>query len=156
LNVIDGVFKVHLFIKKLSWKLVKFFIRVKFPHVPQISTTDLANWLKKNDVKKPLLLDARTPEEYAVSHLKNARLLPLDLEKFDKDVPIVVYCSVGYRSAIALQQIQAQGYQNVFNLEGSIFQWSNERRPLYQKEKRCDRVHPYNRFWGYLLFAEDN
>jgi len=137
-------------IKKLAWKVVKFFIRVRFPHVPPISTTDLAMWLEKNDVEKPLLLDARTPQEYAVSHLENAKLLPANLGELDS-VPMVVYCSIGYRSAIAVQQLQKIGYQKVFNLEGSIFQWANEHRPLERGEETSDRVHPYNRFWGFLL-----
>jgi rhodanese-related sulfurtransferase len=137
------------FLKKLLWIAIKFLIRVRFPNLPKISTSDLAAWLESG-VDKPVLLDARTPEEYAVSHLRGARLIPANLEdlKLDLSAPIVVYCSIGYRSAIAVKQLQAIGYQKTFNLEGSIFQWANERRPLNRKS---DRIHPYNQFWGFLL-----
>jgi hypothetical protein len=43
------------------------------------------------------------------------------------------------------------GYTNVTNLEGSIFAWANQSRPLVQEGKPTDKVHPYNAFWGALL-----
>jgi rhodanese-related sulfurtransferase len=142
-------------LKKLLWIAAKEFIRFKFPGVQTIATSDLAAWLKRKDVDKPLLLDARTPQEYAVSHLRGAKLIPANLEELtcDRAKPIVVYCSIGYRSAATAKQLQTMGYQNIFNLEGSIFQWANEQRPLYRGEKLSDRVHRYNWFWGYLLIS---
>jgi rhodanese-related sulfurtransferase len=139
--------------KKLLWIAIKFLIRLRFLRVPYISTADLAAWLEGDDAEKPLLLDARTPEEYAVSHMREAKLIPANLEdlKLDLSTPIVVYCSIGYRSAVAARQLQAMGYEKAFNLEGSIFQWANEQRPLYKGEQLSDRVHPYNKFCGYLL-----
>ncbi|NJM89602.1 MAG: rhodanese-like domain-containing protein [Hydrococcus sp. RU_2_2] len=135
--------------KKLVWIAIKFLIRVKFSKVPKISTSDLAAWLERA-VDRPVLLDARTPEEYAIGHLWGAKLVPASLEelKLDLSVPIVVYCSIGYRSAIVVKRLQAMGYKKIFNLEGSIFQWANERRPLNRKG---DRIHPHNQFWGLLL-----
>ena len=105
---------------------------------------------------EPVLLDTRTLEEYRVSHLANAKLLPSDLEDLKQEginhsTPIVAYCSVGYRSAEIARQLQRMGYQNVFNLDGSIFQWVNENRAVYREGKLTDRVHPYDRFWQYLL-----
>lgn len=65
-----------LLFKRLSWQLIKLLIRLQFPEVQQLSTKDLAVWLQKDGVSKPLLLDARTREEYEVSHLKNAKPAP--------------------------------------------------------------------------------
>ncbi|MCU0538240.1 MAG: rhodanese-like domain-containing protein [Hydrococcus sp. Prado102] len=137
------------FQKKLVWITIKFLIRVRFPNVPKISTSDLAAWLEKG-VDQPVLLDARTQQEYAVSHLRGAKLIPANFEdlKLDLSASIVVYCSIGYRSAVVVKQLQAMGYKKIFNLEGSIFQWANEFRPL---NREGDRVHPYNQFWGFLL-----
>jgi hypothetical protein len=42
----------------------------------------------------------------------------------------------------------------VQNLEGSIFQWANEHRPLVRDGQRETRVHPYNAVWGRLLAPE--
>ncbi|WAL59204.1 rhodanese-like domain-containing protein [Thermocoleostomius sinensis] len=141
-------------LKPLAWAIVKQLIRWRFPTVQFLSTQELAAWLEQPS--PPLLLDARTPEEYHVSHLAQAQLVTADWQTHleavpPKQTPIVVYCSVGYRSAQVTQQLQQQGYSQVFNLEGSIFQWANEHRPLYQADRRVQTVHPYNQYWQWLL-----
>jgi rhodanese-related sulfurtransferase len=68
-----------------------------------------------------------------------------------KDTPIVTYCAVGYRSGDLAERLRAAGFSNVHNLEGSIFQWANEHRPLVREEQRASMVHPYSTFWGRLL-----
>lgn len=142
-----------------SWglSLVKLLIRVRFPNVAQISTAALASWLEQSRASQPLLLDARTFQEYGVSHLPQAKLVPNSLEdltqweNLNSSTAIVVYCSVGYRSARLAQRLQEIGYTNVLNLSGSIFQWVNEGYPVEQQGKIVRQVHPYNGFWGYLL-----
>jgi hypothetical protein len=52
--------------------VVKQTIRLRFPTVPQLTTTDLAAWLADYTRTPPLLLDTRPAEEYAVSHLHQA------------------------------------------------------------------------------------
>jgi hypothetical protein len=39
----------------------------------------------------------------------------------------------------------------VFNLQGSIFKWANEGRPLIANDRAVHVVHPYNERWGVLL-----
>jgi len=68
-----------------------------------------------------------------------------------KNDPIVVYCSVGYRSARVAHWLAGQGYTNVRNLEGSLFQWANEDRPIFRDGRSTLEVHPYDRRWGLLL-----
>jgi rhodanese-related sulfurtransferase len=142
-------------LKTLAWTIVKQLIRWRFPTVKPLSTEELATWLKQPS--PPLLLDARTPEEYHVSHLAHAQLVPADQQTWlaentlPQQTPIVVYCSIGYRSAKLAQKLQQRGYSQVFNLEGSIFQWANEKRPLYQKDQPVQAVHPYNSRWKWLL-----
>ena len=43
------------------------------------------------------------------------------------------------------------GFTRVYNLEGSIFKWANEHRPLVDRSGPASVVHPYNRIWGRLL-----
>ena len=148
------LFQSQVLIRIASWRLIKLLIRLQFPDIKQLSTEDLAAWLSDTDTQ-PLLLDARTPEEYQVSHLNNAKLATEDLKDLintvDRTKPIVVYCSVGYRSSAIARRLNSLGYQNVFNLSGSIFQWVNENRPVYSQGKIATQVHPYNKFWQYLL-----
>jgi 3-mercaptopyruvate sulfurtransferase SseA len=70
-----------------------------------------------------------------------------------KDTAIVVYSSVGYRSARLAHWLAGQGYTNVRNLSGSIFQWANEDRPVFRDGRPTMEVHPYDRRWGLLLEA---
>lgn len=103
-----------------------------------------------------LLLDARQPEEYAVSHLPGAvRIDPTstsfsDLDSLSRDRSIVVYCSVGYRSALVTKRLREKGY-NASNLRGSIFRWANEGRPVVRGDSTVREVHPYDSTWGDLL-----
>ena len=71
--------------------------------------------------------------------------------KISKDTPIVTYCSVGYRSSSLADRLQQAGFTNVRQLEGSIFQWANEGRPLFRGDQQVNEVHPYNETWGKYL-----
>lgn len=144
---------IKRFIRPLAWIILKQQIRRQFPTVQQLSTKTLANWLDKGEPKLQLI-DTRNQEEFLVSHLPNAKHLP-DLEtaksNLDPNVTIVAYCSVGYRSSRLAEQLQQLGYPQVWNLEGSIFQWANEGRILKQNGKPTQNVHPYSKSWQWLL-----
>lgn len=146
------------FLRSIAWAGVKLFLGKQFSDVAHLSPTDLANWLAQAG-KPPFLLDARTAEEYAVSHLPHAHLASksppyISGAELDSETPIVVYCSIGYRSAVLARKLQAAGYKTVFNLEGSIFQWANEGHPVFQNHQIVNQVHPYNAHWGKLLNPE--
>ena len=130
-------------------------IREDFPDVRIVTTEELAGWL----AAPPVLLDARAPREYEVSHLRGARRALTEAEAVEalrgvnKNERIVVYCSVGLRSARLARALQARGFTRVYNLEGSIFQWANESRPVYRDGRPAHKVHPYDEHWGALLDA---
>lgn len=76
----------------------------------------------------PLLIDVRSPQEYAERHLPGAILLPADrigneIQQLvpDKSTPIQLYCRTGNRAGEAQRQLQQLGYQQVSNL-GSLEQ----------------------------------
>jgi len=62
-----------------------------------------------------------------------------------------VYCSVGYRSSKFAERLQAAGLIEVMNLEGSIFAWANEDRPLQKDGQPVAQVHPYSRKYAQML-----
>lgn len=132
----------------------------KFPTVDWISPVELAGWRADSARSQPLLLDARTAPEYQLSHLAGARRIdpnrPLlkHMEAFARDTPIVVYCSVGYRSARVARWLGRQGFTNVRTLDGSLFAWANEGRPMEADGRPVKEVHPYNELWGRLLEPE--
>ncbi|MBD2039735.1 rhodanese-like domain-containing protein [Microcoleus sp. FACHB-672] len=143
--------------RALVFRFLKRFITIKFPDIQWISTKKLAHWLEDPAQLKPLLLDARTEAEYAVSHLKAAQRIDprvpelAALKEIAFDQPIIVYCSVGYRSAGVAQKLQKAGFNRVYNLEGSIFKWANENRPIFKEGLPAQLVHPYDAFWGKLV-----
>lgn len=135
-------------------------VREKFPGVSQMSTGDLAKWLADPSRPAPVLLDARTAKEFEVSRLAGAKNAPKGttveaaMGAAPKDAPVVVYCSVGYRSSQFAEKLQKAGYTKVWNLEGSIFQWANEGRPIVDARGPASLVHPYDAEWGKLLKPE--
>lgn len=143
-------------LRSVDWFLLKKSLRHKFAKVEWISTSELADWLSSNR-KAPLLLDVRTVEEWNVSHLPGARRIEPNAtaenaaKGLTKETPIVTYCAVGYRSGEVAERLRVAGFTNVRNLEGSIFQWANEHRPLVHENASVTQVHPYNRLWGRLL-----
>lgn len=140
--------------RSLVFKKLKRVIKRKFPTVKTLSTAALAQWLADSHQTQPIILDARTEAEYTLSHLRHAqRIEPHnpDVTSFTDSAPIVVYCSVGYRSAKVAECLQQAGCDRVYNLEGSIFEWVNEGHPVYQNERLTHVVHPYNALWGKLL-----
>jgi len=141
-------------LRVLAWRLVKRWVDQQFPDVPSLATDQLARWLV-NEQPSPILIDVRDEAEYAVSHLPGARHLPTLEAIRQADISptstLVLYCSVGYRSARLADKLQAAGYPHVFNLEGSIFEWHNQGRSLVAGQQPVDQVHPYNRLWGLLL-----
>lgn len=146
--------------RSLALRIIKRLITRKFPTVQWLTTEEFARWLKDPVKQQPILLDARSEAEYTVSHLKQSQRIDPnqpDLAAFtgvSNDTPIVVYCSVGYRSARIAEQLGQAGFSRVYNLEGSIFQWANEGRPVCKNDRPTMLVHPYDTLWGRLLKSE--
>jgi rhodanese-related sulfurtransferase len=143
--------------ESLRWQAVDRMIAQSHGTVPTISTQTLAERLNGPNSERLLLLDARAPEEYAISHIESARHYDPEraaiamLDTVATNRPIAVYCSVGYRSAGVVNALREQGYTNVVNVEGSIFQWANEGRAVVQNGECVGQVHPYDAVWGQLL-----
>lgn len=146
--------------RPVSWADVFALVKRHWPEVPQMTTQELAQRMVDDGVSVPLLIDVRTRREYEVSHLPGAiwaqSLSQIEnvLDGLSEHQVIVLYCSVGVRSSSAAAKLIESGRSNVFNLEGSIFQWANERRPVLRDGKAVDVVHPYDERWGVLLDAQ--
>jgi rhodanese-related sulfurtransferase len=88
----------------------------------------------------PLVLDVRSPEEYAEGHLPQALNIPhteieaqLDRLETYRDRDIVVYCKSGRRAGIALDLLKARGFTRLRHLAGDFTAWTAERRPVEQE-----------------------
>ena len=96
--------------------------------------------MSRRSAKDALHVNARNPDIERLAIPASAR--------------VVVYCSIGYRSATIIEKLQDAGIGNIYNLEGGLFEWANQGRPVYRGGQRVNEVHPYNRAWGLLLRGE--
>lgn len=105
-----------------------------------------------------LILDAREENEFNISHIPGA--IRVGYKNFDdtqinhwieQEKPIVVYCSIGYRSERIGEKILKKGGTQVFNLRGGIFSWSNAEFPLTDSIGPTKKVHAYNEDWSIWL-----
>ena len=93
-----------------------------------ISPTEL------NKVNKDILLiDVRTPEEYASGHLENSVNIDYKADNFkdligelDRDQEVYVYCKVGGRSGRSAKILEDMGFKKVYDLKGGILAWEKE------------------------------
>ncbi len=124
--------------------------------IPVIQPQQLKFELDRGE--KIILLDTRSRTEYDVSHLKDAIYIDYegfrkkDVKDLPKDVKIVTYCSVGYRSEKIGEQLKALGFETVYNLYGGIFEWVNQDYPIENKQaENTKKVHTYNEDWSKWL-----
>ncbi|WP_194851015.1 rhodanese-like domain-containing protein [Nonlabens antarcticus] len=78
---------------------------------------------KNRKIKKYLdqgatLLDVRTSSEFNTGHLQTSKNIPVQsidqrMSEVDKSKPVIVYCAMGGRSAIATAQLKANGFKVV-------------------------------------------
>lgn len=80
-----------------------------------------------------LLVDVRTEEEYQEGHIPDAIHLPHDqmetryTELNDhRDRNILLICRSGKRSLFAADVLTRQGFQNLYNLQGGMLEWTGE------------------------------
>jgi len=86
---------------------------------------EIENLVKKKDAQ---LIDVREPLEYASGHILNAINIPLRnlakrQDKIATDRPVILYCTVGYRTAIGLATLHLLGYDNVLGYPPSVKGW---------------------------------
>lgn len=143
--------------RPLAFEVVRRMTVRRFPDVQWIAAADLARWREDPARAQPVVLDARTQAEFDVSHLKGAlridpyRPLLHPLRGMPKDTAIAVYSSVGYRAARVAHWLRRQGYSRVSTLEGSLFAWANDERPMFHDDRPTVQVHPYDERWGLML-----
>jgi phage shock protein E len=101
-----------------------------------IAADQLVQRMEKKDANL-VVLDVRTPEEFAAGHIPGAVNIPHDqlpnrLAEIAgaKSKDVVVYCRSGRRSAIAQQTLEGQGFKSVKHLEGDMLKWEEEKRSV--------------------------
>ncbi len=127
--------------------------------VPYLSVEELRMFQTSGSL---IILDAREPEEFAVSHIKSAINVGYNhfnseekqFQNLSKNKPIVVYCSVGIRSEKIGEKLKKAGFTNIKNLYGGIFEWKNKGFPVYDSAgKETENIHAFSEHWSHYLNA---
>ncbi len=100
----------------------------------EITPRDAAAALKNDP--SALLLDCRTPEEFATSRIEGAVLIPMqqierrvgELEGREDDA-IIVHCHHGVRSLRVTAFLRQRGFEKAVSMAGGIDRWSAEVDP---------------------------
>ena len=108
---------------------------------PAYEETDVEGFSQLSTQSNVLVVDVRTPEEYAEGHIPGAILIDVKKDDFkatalqllDKSKTIAVYCRSGRRSAQAANVLTTEGFKAV-NLKGGILAWKSANKPTDQKE----------------------
>jgi rhodanese-related sulfurtransferase len=101
------------------------------------TSMDVLDFSKKITESGVVILDVRTPGEFAEGYIEGARMIDFqggsfetEIEALDKNATYAVYCRSGNRSGQAVKIMQDAGFLNLFNLEGGVIDWANQGMPL--------------------------
>jgi len=98
----------------------------------RVKETDVAAVKARMDKDEKLnLIDVREESEFAKGHLPGAThlskgIIERDIEKTfpNRDAELILYCGGGFRSALAADNLQKMGYQNVISMDGGWRGWN--------------------------------
>lgn len=105
----------------------------------RIRETDVKEVMTRlgRESRKFVLMDVREESEWVRGHLPGAvhlskGILERDIEKKIPDLKaeIILYCGGGYRSALAADNLQKMGYQNVISMDGGYTAWVEAGFPI--------------------------
>ncbi|NWO04373.1 MAG: rhodanese-like domain-containing protein [Alteromonadaceae bacterium] len=105
----------------------------------KVSSQGLVSLMNKD---KAVVVDIRDRKDFAEGHITGSIHIPLasiksranELSKHkDKDVQIVVVDKMGQHSAMAVKQLNGEGFENVVRLNGGVADWQGANLPLVKK-----------------------
>jgi rhodanese-related sulfurtransferase len=103
----------------------------------QLVSTDEAATILADRSEDLVVLDIRTPEEYAEGHLEDATLIDFYADDFaqrlselDPAAPYLLYCRSGNRSGQARAMMADLGFEQVADIDGGISAWTGAGLPI--------------------------
>jgi rhodanese-related sulfurtransferase len=98
----------------------------------EIDPERVEGWLAEDPA--PQVIDVREAYEREAGHIAGTRHIELvalttAAATVEHERPVVFYCRVGSRSAMAAQAFRAAGFQ-AYSMSGGLRRWADEGRPL--------------------------
>ncbi|HXT85904.1 MAG TPA: rhodanese-like domain-containing protein [Verrucomicrobiae bacterium] len=108
------------------------FLKIVKDSKKRIKEIDFRDIKKRLDAgEKFVIVDTREDNEWQRGHIPNAihlgkGIIERDIEAAipDKRAPLVLYCGGGFRSALAADNLQKMGYENVVSMDGGWRGWT--------------------------------
>lgn len=102
--------------------------------------------------KSPQIIDARSPDEFALNHIEGALNFNTKSEDFEKQVadldpkkPVFIYSIAAYRSGLLSTELSKRGFSEIYILEGGIANWIGGGKPFYSNLKSKLSLAEFNR-----------
>jgi rhodanese-related sulfurtransferase len=100
---------------------------------PSITATELS--ARRTSGTAPVVIDVRTPEEYATGHIPGALNIPFDqvaqrISEVEAPHGVALYCMVGPRARKGESALLSAGYTSVLHLEGGLAAWQAAGLPV--------------------------
>jgi rhodanese-related sulfurtransferase len=103
------------------------------PAIEKVGPGEFEKILADRERRDVVLLDVRTPSEFALGHIPGATNLNYRAKEFgeqvaklDKSKTYLVYCAVGGRSTSACEKMAKLDFAHLYNLDGGISRWQRE------------------------------
>ena len=94
---------------------------------------NVSEFSKKITESGVVILDVRTPGEFAEGYIEGAQNIDFQSGNFENEIAVLdknatyaVYCRSGNRSGQAVKIMHDSGFHNVYNLDGGVIDWTNE------------------------------
>jgi rhodanese-related sulfurtransferase len=102
------------------------------PGAPEITVEE---YLRQAAGSSAQVVDVREPEEWALGHMPESVLIPMDdlaarMRELDPAQPVVTVCRSGRRSLISAAQLLASGFSDVKSLAGGMIAWVEAGQPV--------------------------
>ena len=101
--------------------------RKTYDEVELVTPEEMQELMKMENAQ---LIDIRTPKEYESGFIEGfnnidfmSKTFDTDIEKLDKNKPVLLYCRSGRRTAKCSEKLVEKGFVKIYDLKGGITQW---------------------------------
>ncbi|GGC08546.1 rhodanese-like domain-containing protein [Oxalicibacterium flavum] len=100
----------------------------------QLTAPEVAALIAESSANSPLLLDVREPWEFQTCRIDGSVSIPMntipgEIDRLDRETPVVCICHHGMRSLRVAHFLEANGFTQVINLSGGIHAWAQQVDP---------------------------
>ena len=95
--------------------------------INQMNSDELLDFIEINNA---ILVDVRTQDEYNSGYIESSLNIDYlsngfseNIEKLDKNIPIILYCRSGKRSSMSANKLSKLGFKEIYSLDGGILKW---------------------------------